>query len=221
VRTSRACFVTGYIRLDLPNRSHDEYRHLGERLVGAATDAGHEVRQYGGGVDSCWHWHLSVGAELPIGNPCKDTRAFHAVQHQKTAWVVEAANETNADIMVWMDYGLLHVPGVTADMVPAFLERAAASAPRDRVGMASIWGPPRHIPDWRHVGWWCAGGVFTVPRSMAFCWHDAVVDRATAMRAAGHVTWEVNTWATAWARWNHVVRPWMCDHNETIVEAGP
>jgi hypothetical protein len=31
----------------------------------------------------------------------------------------------------------------------------------------------------------------------------------------------VNTWATAWARWNHVVRPWMCDHNETIVEAGP
>jgi hypothetical protein len=56
---------------------------------------------------------------------------------------------------------------------------------------------------------------------MAFCWHDAVVDRATALRAAGAVTWEVNTWATAWARWKHVVRPWLCDHNETIVEAGP
>jgi hypothetical protein len=127
--------------LDLPNRSHDEYRHLGERLVGAATDAGHEVRQYGGSVDSCWHWHLSVGAELPIGNPCKDTRAFHAVQHQKTAWVVEAANETNADIMVWMDYGLLHVPGITPDMIPEFLERAAASAWRrsgDRRGTSPI-----------------------------------------------------------------------------------
>jgi hypothetical protein len=106
-------------------------------------------------------------------------------------------------------------------MVPAFLERAAASAPRDRVGMASIWGPPRRIPDWRSVEWWCAGGVFTVPRSMAFAWHDAVVDRAVAMRAAGHVTWEVNTWATAWGRCSNVVRPWLCDHNETILEAGP
>jgi hypothetical protein len=136
--------------------------------------------------------------------------------------MVDAAGPgmSDSEILVWMDYGLLHVPGITADMVPAFLDRAAGLAPRDRIGMASIWGEPFRIPDWRSVEWWCAGGVFTVPRSMAFAWHDAVVDRAVAMRAAGHVTWEVNTWATAWASWN-VVRPWMCDHNETILEAGP
>jgi hypothetical protein len=213
--------VTGYIRLDLPNRSHDEYRRLGQQLVGAAEADGHELQTFGGTAEDCWHYHLSAGAELPLGNPGKDSREFLAVQHQKTAWVAEAANHTDAEILVWMDYGLLHVPGITADMVPAFLERAAALAPRDRVGMASIWGPPRRIPDWRSVEWWCAGGVFTVPRSMAFAWHDAVVDRAVAMRAAGHVTWEVNTWATAWARCNNVVQPWLCDHNETILEAGP
>lgn len=221
MRNARACLVTGYVRLDLPNRSHDEYQRLGGQLVGAAESGGHEVQAIRGTVENCWHWHLSNGAELPAGNPGKDTREFHAVQHQKTAWVAESANHTGAEIIVWMDYGLLHVPGVTADMVPAFLERAAASAPRDRIGMASIWGAPRRIPDWRSVEWWCAGGVFTVPRSMAFAWHDAIVDRATALRAAGHVTWEVNTWATAWARWNNVVRPWLCDHNETILEAGP
>jgi len=221
MRAARACLVTGYIRLDLPNRSHDEYERLGRQLVGAAEAGGHLVNVFGGTVEDCWHWHLSAGAELPLGNPGKDSREFLAVQHQKTAWVADAAKITDADVLVWMDYGLLHVPGVTADMVPAFLGRAAASAPRDRVGMASIWGPPRRIPDWRSVEWWCAGGVFTVPRSMAFAWHDAVVDRATAIRAAGHVTWEVNTWASAWARCSNVVRPWLCDHNETILEAGP
>ena len=219
--SARACLVTGYIRLDLPNRQHAEYERLGSQLVAAARKGGHQVMLGGGAVEDCWHWSLSEGAELPIGNPGKDTRAFHAVQHQKTSWVVDAAEQTDADILVWMDSGLLHVPGITADMVPRFLERAARDAPRDRVGMASIWGAPSRLPDWQTPEWWCAGGVFTVPRSFAFAWHDAVVDQAIALRAAGAVTWEVNTWASAWARWNNVVQPWLCDHNETILENGP
>ena len=218
--SSRACLVTGYIRLDLPNRQHAEYERLGDELVASAREGGHQVMLGGGAVDDCWHWSLSEGAELPIGNPAKDTRAFHAVQHQKTSWVVDAAEQSDAEILVWMDYGLLHVPGITADMVPRFLERAARDAPRDRVGMASIWGAPRSVPGWQTPEWWCAGGVFTLPRSMAFEWHDAVVDRAMATRSEGHVTWEVNTWASAWW-WNNVVRPWLCDHNETILENGP
>ena len=221
MRAARSCLVTGYIRLDLPNRQHAEYERLGGELVAAARDGGHEVQTFGGRVDDCWHWSLSEGAELPLGNPLKDSREFHAVQHEKTSWVVDASEKTDADILVWMDYGLLHVPGITAGMVSQFLDRAARESPRDRVGMASIWGAPRAIPGWQSVEWWCAGGVFTVPRSLAFVWHDAVVDRAVALRSAGKVTWEVNTWAAAWCRWSNVVLPWLCDHNETILEAGP
>ena len=221
MRSSRSCLVTGYIRLDLPNRQHAEYERLGGELVAAAEAGGHQVMIGGGAVEECWHWSLSEGAELPLGNPGKDTRAFHGVQHQKTSWVLDAAEQTDADILVWMDYGLLHVPGITAGMVSQFLDRAARESPRDRVGMASIWGAPFRRPDWQTPEWWCAGGVFTVPRSMAFAWHDAVVDRAVSLRSAGRVTWEVNTWAAAWCRWPNVVCPWLCDHNETILEAGP
>ena len=221
MRSSRSCLVTGYVRLDLPNRQHAKYERLGGELVAAAEAGGHQVMIGGGAVEDCWHWHLSEGAEIPIGNPAKDTREFHAVQHQKTSWVLDAAEQTDADILVWMDYGLLHVPGITAGMVPQFLDRAARESPRDRVGMASIWGAPFRRPDWQTPEWWCAGGVFTVPRSMAFAWHDAVVDRAVALRSEGKVTWEVNTWAAAWCRWSNVVLPWLCDHNETILEAGP
>lgn len=216
-----ACLVTGYIDLGLEYRTHGEYVRLGEQLVAAATAGGHEVQTFGGCVEDCWHWSLSEGAEMPIGNPLKDTRAFHAVQHQKTSWVAKAALTTDAETLCWIDFGLLHVAGITADMISPFLDRVACQAPRDKVGMASIWGEPQSIPGWQTPEWWCAGGVFTVPRSLAFSWHDAVVDRAVAARADGHITWEVNTWAAAWSRWSRVVQPWLCDHDKTLLDNGP
>ena len=127
---ARACLVTGYVRLDLPNRSHADYGRLGAELLMAPADVDRQV--FAGTPESCWHWRLSDGATLPAGNPEKDTRAFHAVQHEKTAWVAAAAERTEADILVWMDYGILHVPGITPALVTAFLERAARQAPRDR-----------------------------------------------------------------------------------------
>jgi len=216
--TPRACLVTGYLRLDLPNRSHAEYDRLGARLLEAA-DLVDQIT-FGGTVDACWHWALSDGALLPAANPEKDTRAFHAVQHEKTAWVAAAADRTDADILVWMDYGLLHVPGVTEALVAAFLARAAYRAPRDRVGMASIWeGPPPATPVPYRVAWHCAGGVFTVPRHLALPWHQAVVDAAVRMRNRGWATWEVNDWADAWRELPDLVQAWRCDHDATLLEA--
>lgn len=234
--TPRACLVTGYLRLDLPNRSHGDYVALGESLLAAAgspavvfTDAAVTVyRRPSTGptllptrLEDCWHWQLSAGADFPAGNPQKDTRAFHAAQHEKTAWVATAAEHTDAEILVWMDYGLIHVPGVTVDAVRAFLARAATQAPRDRVGMASIWGPPAAVPSWATVGWWCAGGVFTVPRHLARQWHEAVVERAVGLRSRGFCTWEVNDWAAAWLLHPYLVRSWACDHDASILENGP
>lgn len=215
----RACLVTGYIRLDLANRSHAEYDQLGALLLEAA-DCVDQIT-FGGTVDACWHWAISDGARLPAGNPEKDTRAFHAVQHEKTGWVAAAAERTDAEVLVWMDYGILHVPGITPEAVTAFLERAAAKAPRDRVGMASIWGPPAIAPLPHRVAWHCAGGVFTVPRHLALTWHQAVVDAAVRTRSKGWATWEVNDWAAAWATNLSMVRPWACDHDATLLEAGP
>ena len=218
---SRARLVTGYVRLDLPNRSHEEYVRLGERLLHAAGKSGSDVDTHHGTVEECWHWAISDGARLPPGNPEKDTREFHAVMHQKTALVAASASRTDAEILVWMDYGLLHVPGITEDKVIAFLQRAAREAPRDRVGMAAIWGDPPAPPGPLRVAWHCAGGVFTVPRTLAETWHQCVVSEAVHLRSQGWITWEVNTWAAAWARNRYMVRPWACDHNASLIDGGP
>ena len=43
--------MTGYIRLDLPNRQHAEYERLGGQLVAAAEAGGHLVNVFGGTVE--------------------------------------------------------------------------------------------------------------------------------------------------------------------------
>lgn len=217
---ARACLVTGYIRLDLPNRSHDEYQRLGADLLTTPADVHRCV--YGGVASACWHWRLSEGATLPLGNAEKDTRAFHAVMHEKTAWVADAAERIAAEVFVWMDYGILHVPGITPALVTAFLERAAWKAPRDRVGMASIWGgPPLITPVPHQVAWYCAGGVFTVPRHLALPWHQEVAAAAVRMRNRGWATWEVNDWSDAWRQRPDLVKAWRCDHDAALLENGP
>ena len=211
--------MTGYVRLDLPNRSHAEYERLGGRLVEVAERAGFPVVVAGGAVDDCWHWPVSDGARLPEGNPDKDTRAFHAVQHQKTAWVADAAERLDVPALVWLDFGILHVPGVTEEAVVAFLERA--SRPARAIGMASIWGPPGALPWPQRVAWHCAGGAFVAPARLARAWHEQVVSAAVDVRLRGWATWEVNDWAWAWHRAPHLVSSWPYDHDATLLEAGP
>lgn len=230
---SRACLVTGYVRLNLGNRRHDEYTALGSRLLGighrtvafldpdcrAAT--GPRTGVLHASLPRCWLWPLSAEAATPAGNPEKDTRAYHAVQHQKTAWLAEASQWTDAEILVWLDFGILHVPGITEEIVAAFLERAG-DAPTDRIGMASIWGPPAGPVDPSRVAWHCAGGVLVVPRDLVHSWHIRCQKQAASLlMRRGMVTWEVNTWAEAWRESPDMVRAWACDHDASLLEAGP
>ena len=227
-----ACLVTGYVRLDNENRNHERYTELGQRLLGTGVPtvafldpdvivrARPEFLRLHASLESCWYWQASDGAALPGGNPKKDTRSFLSVQHQKTAWVAEARKWTDAEMLVWMDFGLLHVDGITPDLIRAFMERAA-NAPRDRISMASIWGPPAHRVAPFKVAWHCAGGVFAVPRRMAWWFHDAVKAEAAGVLAAGFATWEVNTWSNVWRKHPERFRHWTCDHNATLLEAGP
>lgn len=234
--SAEACVVTGYVRLDLPNRSHEEYERLGGRML-SAVDAPvvmftncDRVRYrrhvslptvvLNASLDSCWYWQASDGTVLPGGNPNKDTRSFLSVQHQKSAWVADAARWTDAEMLVWIDFGVLHVPGITEDAIRQFVARSA-NAPRDRISMASIWGPPGHRVAPFKVAWHCAGGVVAVPRRMAEWFHEAVKAEAASVIASGFSTWEVNTWANVWQKNPDRFRHWQCDHNATLLGAGP
>lgn len=226
-----ACLVTGYVRLDLENRSHDRYAALGRGLTaihrpcvafldGLEADATATVLP--ASLDRCWLWPHARNAATPCGNPEKDTAAYHSVQHQKTAWLAEASNRTDAGVLVWVDYGILHVPGVTPELIGQFLLRACM-APANRITLPSIWPLSSDTPiDSSRPCWFVAGGVAVVPRHLAHAWHVLVESEAlTHLRQTGQVTWEVNTWARVIQQHPTLFAVYPADHNETLFTGLP
>ena len=229
--------VTGYVPLPSHPRRQEDYVRLGSELlslpvpitafldpIGTAevrTGAAVDVRP--ASLEDCWLWQATRGGTptLPTtDNPAKDTLAYHCVQAQKTAWVAEVAATCDEEILVWVDFGLLHLRdrGVTTDGILSLVEWCQRMAPCDSPILASIWGEPTLV-DASRISWWCAGGVFVMPRGRAAWWHEQV--RGTGeilLRTYGRVTFEVNLWAAAWTANRSSVRHWRCDHDRTILE---
>ena len=222
--TAPACLVTGYVRLDLANRCHDRYADLGRQLTALhrptvafldGLEADSEATVLPASLDRCWLWQHARNARTPPGNPAKDTAAYHSVQHQKSAWLAEASNRTDAQVLVWIDYGILHVPGVTLQLIGQFLQRAGTAS---RITLPSIWPLAVDTPvDSSRPCWFVAGGVVIVPRHMAHTWHVMVEDEAlTHLRKTGQVTWEVNTWARVIQQHPSMFAVYSADHNATL-----
>ena len=232
---TKAKLVTGYIRLDSAHRSHESYVEFGNRLLGLGLPATvfHEV-MYGtihgvSGQDMlpaelwrCWLRMLSKSPTVPPGNPDKDTAEFLAVQAQKSRWICRAARDEDPDtLLVWVDFGILHVPGVTEEGIVRFFDRAAR-APVDRITAASIWGPPERDISPMSPAWHFAGGVLIVPAKLAGWFDTEVVRQADALlRREGMITWEVNYWASV-ALANPERFGWYaCDHDGSLFDNGP
>ena len=57
-------------------------------------------------------------------NPAKNSLEYHCVQHQKVEWLATAANmDQEADTFVWLDYGIMHLPGMNGDYLTTFLDK--------------------------------------------------------------------------------------------------
>jgi hypothetical protein len=232
---SRVRIVTAYERLD-GARSHEEYVRLGNRLLrcGVPTiffsylwhefDWAQDHVDAQCGMEGYWLRRLTRPSftlpRIPFtDNPKKDTREFHDLQHQKTAWLAQAAADDPRDVLVWVDLGIFHVPGITEAGIRSLAGRAA-KLPQDKVTFASIWGEPIRGILVDRVEWWCAGGVVICPGRLAGDFHAEAMDAAEkCWRDYGRITYEVNTWAAAWRRKPSLFRHYLCDHNQTILEA--
>jgi hypothetical protein len=196
------------VRLDSPHRSHDRYLELGQRLlgIGLPTIAYHQP------LDQCWlaRHHEAQGVKVEPGG--KDTLSYHCVQHEKSAWLAEASRMGGEPMrLIWLDYGILHVPGVTEDLIREFYAHVARQPP-NQITMPGIWPADSAIDDSRPC-WICAGGVVVMPWYHAGWWHRECVRTATHARP----TWEVNTWAKVARDNQEQVRLYKADHDSTIL----
>jgi len=225
-----ATLVTGYVRLNSKHRSHDRYLELGRRLIGLGLPtvafydgAAHELMPMSStltmaaSLQSCWLFEQGFTAGPPGGRPDKDTVSYCIVQHQKSAWLAEAAALTG-DTVVWVDFGIFHLKAAITDrMVRRFFDAVEAAQP-DRITLPGIW--PMHgrpLINWSSPAWYVAGGVVVVPPDLADWFHETTVKYATLqLEQSRMATWEVNTWSAVYRDHPDKFDVYQADHDATL-----
>lgn len=207
--------VTGYIPIPNHPRTAEEYGALGERLGGVP------VRKKAFYMRPEDTWMAKYIRTLPFtpspsqhDNPTKNTINYHCVNHQKTSWLVQAADENpDADVLVWVDYGIFRLPGVTNQAIYEFMEKLDDRA----IYAPGCWQESvveSVFPCWRFCG-----SVLAVPRV-----HVDKLDYQCRVTARQHISktrnveWEVNTWARVeQGRGRHLPIHWYkADHDVSM-----
>jgi len=172
-------------------------------------------------LEECWLYKAAHGRGTQHrggDNPKKNTLAYHAVQHEKLAWLAKAAElHPEADVLAWIDYGVFHLPSVTPLMISDYLKVAACEHEIAIPGcwdeaFAAQWSPDENYPFWRFCG-----GAFVCHRSHVAAFHTAVREAALArLDKTGFVTWEVNDWRKVEESRTLPIRWYHADHDHTM-----
>lgn len=191
--------VTAFVPIPDHPRSEDEYHRLAlplQSLDGVLLSRTAEL-------ETCWLYEFLrkfyIDRSLKVthsvaDNPKKNTMAYHIVQAQKTEFLLQAAHACNMkpDVYVWIDYGILHVPGVTPDIIDEFLERVEGE---QTIAIPGCWGRD-YVYDDLNPCWRFCGGVMVVPRQHLVALDTAMKQEYVVWLAQHrHVSWEVNTLA--------------------------
>ena len=207
--------VTGYVPIPGHPRTEAEYERLGEQLrqIQAAP-----LRVSRCGLEECWLSEHVNGRKIQhavADNPAKNTVAYHVVQHQKTAWLLQAFDADAADVFVWIDYGVFHQPGITAAVVDDFLHRVRPSSAIVLPGDCER-AEGADEADWRFPNWRFCGSCLVVPRGLVRRFHEAVQEvTLERLTVRGHLTWEINDWAEVERRKMLPMRWYRATHNQT------
>lgn len=206
----KARLVTAYVPIAGHPRSAQVYGELGEKLGGVPV----RKKAFYQEVGSTWlAEYLKLLPERPSwstgDNPEKNSLAYHCVQHEKIAWLKQAAAEYDDDVFVWVDYGIFHQPGVCNEAIVRFMDSLDA----DTIYAPGCWSAPVHV-DSNAPCWRFCGSVLAVPRRYVERLDQEIGDQARATVAiTRNVEWEVNTWARAEAKSTLPWRWYQADHD--------
>ena len=189
--------MTGYVPIADHPRSEEEYCELGSRLF----DTGIPLLRIDGALEDCWLYkylfHRKKRFTHSIAdNPRKNSVAYHCVQAQKSEWLAEAANQflpgREPDVLVWIDFGIFSIPGVTEKILWEFMYRAQ----NERViSIPGCWSRNyKYDDEW--PCWRFCGGVWVVPFEYAEILDVVMKDEYKRhLKETDNLSWEVNTLA--------------------------
>ena len=159
--------VTCFVPIEGHPRSVEEFHWFGSQLKCAL---GPRLMVAEGDLDHCWLYRNLDGLKRFHGdlthsiadNPRKNSLAYHCVNAQKTECLVGASKaDPLAEVFVWIDYAIFHIPGVTAEILNSFLERAENER---AIAIPGCWERGKFVYDDNYPCWRFCGGVMVVPR---------------------------------------------------------
>lgn len=206
--------VTGYIPILGHPRGPAEYGKLGERLSGVPVPKKAFYQEVGSTWMAKYLRTLKYQPACSVSdNPEKNSVAYHCVNHQKTSWLVQAADEyPDADVLVWVDYGIFRLPGVTNQAIYEFMEKLDDKA----IYAPGCWEKPIGI-GYEHPCWRFCGSVLAVPRTMVDTLdYQCRVAARQHISKTNNVEWEVNTWARVEAKTKLPFHWYKADHDVSM-----
>jgi hypothetical protein len=188
--------VTAYVPISGHPRLEAEYEALGGQLA----DIKHQVLRAKGTLQHCWlYGHLKDEYGLDTAhfsysiadNPQKNSLAYHIVQAQKTEWLeIASVVDPFSDVFIWIDFGIFHLPGVTQEIIDAFLDRAESET---AIAIPGCWEKNErpYNDNWPH--WRFCGGVMVVPREFVAAFNFAMKHEYVRwLQETSNISWEVN-----------------------------
>lgn len=207
--------VTGYVPIAGHPRTAAEYGALGDKLATVRAP----LKAFYTEQKNCWLerflWEQTGVTHSTGDNPVKNSLAYHIANHQKVEWLYGASVlDKESTHFAWIDYGIMHVPGITATVIEDFLRRAKDEK---AIAVPGCWPKSATIDD-ANPCWRFCGGVFVVPRKLVKPLYKAYLDTAKRrIWKTKNVTWEVNTMAHMEQRCPDIPLWWyQADHNETL-----
>lgn len=207
--------VTGFVPTPNPRPVEDYYK-LGEKLCMVPV-AKKVFKDYP--LEECWMHRFIKELDRDLtwsqgDNPKKNTLEYHIIQHQKTDWMIRAAlDDDEADVFVWIDYGIFHLPDVTVAVINKLCKRAEAEP---EMSIPGCW--PKGPIDDAYPCWRFCGGLLVATRELLFAFDKAVkINTMNNILNTGNITWEVNDWARAEAATPFApIRWYEADHDKTM-----
>ncbi len=211
----KAKLVSGYIPIIDHPRGPEEYGKLGELLAGVPVPKKCFYQR----VQDTWLAKYLQKTELPAraaehDNPAKNSLAYHCVNHQKSSWLVQAADEDpTADVLVWVDYGIFRLPGVNNQAIYEFINKLDDKA----IYAPGCWDKPEVI-ETAYPCWRFCGSVIAVPRKLVDTFdYNCRVSARQHHTKTQTIDWEVNTWARVEAKHKNMPFKWYkADHDVSM-----
>lgn len=209
--------VTGFIPIPGHPRSPDEYETLWEQLHATGIPLIRVDRD----LDQCWLWRYLQGKHFTwstADNPKKNSIAYHCVMAQKSEMLHTAADiDYRFDVLVWIDFGIFHIPGVTAGIIREFMERADGE---QAIAIPGCWDRNYEYDDRWPMWRWC-GGLIVMPRKYAGMFDLAMKEEYKRhLQVTGNVSWEVNTLCRVEKYFKGLPLWWYhADHNASMFTA--